>query len=103
MRVELRNEAVAVTSVHPIGTDTEFGDVSAGRSAGRRPRTTGEVRQSAQAVARAIVRGLERPRPEVWPFRPSRWAVSVGTLMPRVVDRVLGKRVLVDGTEETRR
>jgi uncharacterized protein len=103
MRVELRDRRIAVTSVHPIGTDTEFGDVSADRSEGRRPRTTGEVRQPAAAVARAIVRGIERPRPEVWPFRPSRWAVSVGTLMPRLVDRVLGKRMVVDETEETRR
>src|SRR4051812_21766173 len=39
MRVELRDRPIAVTSVHPIGTDTEFGDVSADRSEGRRPRT----------------------------------------------------------------
>src|SRR5690348_1235278 len=103
MRVELRDRQIAVTSVHPIGTDTEFGDVSAAQSQGRRPRTTGEIRQSSATAARAIVRGIERPRPEVWPHAPSRWAVSVGTLMPGVVDRVLGRRMVVEGAEETRR
>jgi short-subunit dehydrogenase len=102
MRVELRGKQIAVTSVHPIGTDTEFGDVSAAQSAGLRPRTTGEIRQSAATVARAILRGIERPRPEVWPHHPSRWAVSVGTLMPGVVDRVLGRRMVVGKGEETR-
>lgn len=102
MRVELRDKQVAVTSVHPIGTDTEFGDVSAGQSEGRRPRTSGEIRQSASTVARAIVRGIERPRPEVWPHRASRLAVSVGTLMPGLVDRVLGRRVVVEEGERGR-
>ena len=99
MRVELRDDRIAVTSVHPIGTETEFGDVSAGHSGGRRPTTSGEVRQSAETVAKSMVRAIERPRPEVWPFRPTRWAVALGTLMPSVVDRVLGKRVAVEEGE----
>ena len=73
MRVELRDKQVAVTSVHPIGTDTEFGDVSAGQSEGRRPRTSGEIRQSASTVARAIVRGIERPARKSGPTAPAAW------------------------------
>jgi NAD(P)-dependent dehydrogenase (short-subunit alcohol dehydrogenase family) len=96
MRVELRDERIAVTSVHPIGTETEFGD--AARAAGNHNlairRINGEVRQSAATVARRMVAAIERPRPEVWPFAPSRWALSVGTLMPGVVDRVMAKRVV---------
>jgi short-subunit dehydrogenase len=95
MRVELRGERIAVTSVHPVGTDTEFGDVSAAQSEGRRPETRGEVRQSADAVARAIVKGIERPRPEVWPLRPARWALGIAALFPGAADRVLAKRMLV--------
>ncbi len=102
MRIELRPEQIAVTSVHPIGTDTEFGDVSASLSAGRRPTTHSEIRQSARDVARAIVRGIERPRPEVWPFRPTRWGVGLATLLPSLADRVLAKRVIVDGAGEGR-
>jgi len=100
MRVELKGKRIAVTTVHPIGTDTEFGDVSGDLSDGRRPRVTGEIRQSAGRVAEAIARGIERPRPEVWPFRPSRWMLSLATLMPGVADRVLGKRVIVNNGAE---
>ena len=95
MRVELRGDRIAVTSVHPVGTDTEFGDVSAAQSGGRRPETRGEVRQSAHVVARAMVRGIERPRPEVWPLRPARWALGLAALLPRVADGVLAKRMIV--------
>lgn len=99
MRVELRDVGIAVTSVHPIGTDTEFSDVSASQSAGRRPVVSGEVRQSAADVAKAMAKAIERPRPEVWPFRPSRWALGAATLLPRLVDRLLAKRVIVDAEE----
>jgi short-subunit dehydrogenase len=95
MRVELRGERIAVTSVHPVGTDTEFGDVSATQSEGRRPETRGEIRQSAAAVARAIVKGIEKPRPEVWPLRPARWALGIAALFPRAADRALAKRMFV--------
>jgi short-subunit dehydrogenase len=99
MRVELRRERIAVTSVHPVGTDTEFGDVSAAQSGGRRPETRGEVRQSAQTVARAIVKGIERPTPEVWPLRPARWALCLAALLPRVADGLLARRMFVGKKE----
>src|SRR5688572_11395446 len=96
MRVELRNDRIAVTSVHPIGTETEFGDAArkiAGHSLGIQ-QIPGEYRQSAETVAKRMVKAIERPRPEVWPFAPSRWVVSVGTLVPGIVDRVMAKRVV---------
>ena len=46
----------------PVGTDTEFGDVSAAQSQGRRPRTAGEVRQSAEQVARGDAPGDRTPQ-----------------------------------------
>ena len=99
MRVELRPLGIAVTSVHPIGTDTEFGEAANARAGGGRvARIPGEVRQSAQQVARKIVRAIERPVPEVWPFAPSRWALVGAALAPRFVDRMLGKRVKVEGS-----
>jgi short-subunit dehydrogenase len=97
MRVELRPQRIAVTSVHPIGTDTEFGDAAAIRAGGGRiGRIPGEVRQSAGQVARKMVRAIERPVPEVWPFAPSRWALGLATLAPRLVDRVMARRVTVE-------
>lgn len=96
LRVELRNDRIAVSSVHPIGTDTEFGD-AARTAAGHNlaiKQTPGEHQQSAETVAARMLRAIENPRPEVWPFRPSRWAVSVATLMPGLADRVLAKRIV---------
>jgi short-subunit dehydrogenase len=93
MRIELRPRQIAVTTVHPAGTDTEFGDVSASQSQGKRPRhVPGEPRQSAHTVAIKMVKAIQRPRPEVWPMRPVRWAVSLATLFPSLADTVLGKR-----------
>jgi short-subunit dehydrogenase len=98
MRVELRPLKVAVTSVHPIGTDTEFGEAANARAGGGRvARIPGEVRQSARQVALKIVRAIEKPVPEVWPFAPSRWALAAAALAPRLADRVLVKRVKVEG------
>ena len=97
MRVELRPRRIAVTTVHPIGTDTEFGDAAERRAGGGRvARIPGEWRQTAQEVALAMVRAVERPRPEVWPARPTRWALGLATLAPRLVDRVMARRVVVE-------
>src|SRR5439155_22990866 len=93
MRIELRPRQIAVTTVHPAGTDTEFGDVSASQSQGKRPRhVPGEPRQSAHTVAVKMAKAIMRPRPEVWPMRPVRWAVSLATFFPSLADAVLGKR-----------
>jgi short-subunit dehydrogenase len=93
MRVELAPQQIAVSSVHPIGTETEFGTTSASRSGGKRPkRISGEVSQSAETVARKMVRAIEHPRPEVWPAAASRWALGFATLAPRLADRILSKR-----------
>jgi short-subunit dehydrogenase len=101
MRVELRPLRVAVTSVHPIGTDTEFGQAANDRAGGGRvARIPGEVRQSATQVARKIVRAIEKPVPEMWPFRPSRWALLAAAVAPGWVDRMLGKRVRVEGASD---
>ena len=93
---------IAVTTVHPIGTDTEFGEAANARAGGGRiARIPGEKRQSPAEVARSIVRAIERPVPEVWPFRPSRCALSLATLAPKWVDRMLARRVVVDPATPT--
>jgi short-subunit dehydrogenase len=98
LRVELRPEQIAVTSVHPIGTETEFGDAArkaAGHNLGIK-QIRGEYRQSAETVARKMVRGIEKPCPEVWPFGPSRYGVGIATMVPGFVDRVVSKRVVAE-------
>lgn len=96
LRVELRPRRIAVTSVHPIGTDTEFGDAAASRGGGRIARIPGEVRQTAAQVARKMARAIERPVPEVWPHAPSRWALGLASLVPGWVDRIMARRIVID-------
>jgi len=96
MRVELAPQRIAVTSVHPIMTKTEFGDVAEAAGDVRLPRTGPS--QTVEQVAAAIVKGIERPRPEVWPHRRSRWTLSLATLLPGLADEVLSRyRQRVEG------
>lgn len=83
LRVELRPAGIAVTSVHPIGTRTEFFDVAA---RGRAPVDNERFQQSAEHVARRMAAAIARPRPEVWPSRPSRWMATLATFFPGLAD-----------------
>jgi NADP-dependent 3-hydroxy acid dehydrogenase YdfG len=85
LRVELRGTGVAACSVHPVGTETEFGAVQARLSGDDAPRPWGP-QQSAVAVAAAIVRCAERPRPEVYPYWPSRGIVWLNAIAPGLAD-----------------
>ena len=90
LRVELRPSGIAVTSVHPVGTETDFFDTAA-RLAGTAvaPPGRGEVRQAPATVARAMVAAIARPRPEVWPLWYARLGTSFGTLVPGLTDWAL--------------
>jgi len=84
LRGELRAARIAVTSVHPIGTRTEFLDVAA---QGRAQVAADErFSQSAEHVARRMAAAIARPRPELWPSRPSRWLASLATFFPGLAD-----------------
>jgi short-subunit dehydrogenase len=94
LRVELCAARIAVTSVHPVQTRTEFGTVA--RSMGDVELPEAPVGQTVDVVVRKMIRAIERPRPEVWPSRASRWAFGLGTLMPGIIDHAVwsyGKRV----------
>lgn len=93
MRVELRLQRIAVTSVHPVGTDTEFFRAAIRLSARRPPKRNAiEISQTPEQVAEAMARGIERPRPEVWPSRPYRFLLSLATIAPGATDRVVNRR-----------
>jgi short-subunit dehydrogenase len=85
LRVELRGTGIAVCSVHPIGTATEFAEVAARESPGRSGGPLGP-QQSAEAVARAIVRCARKPKAEVYPYPLARLLVWANALSPRLVD-----------------
>jgi short-subunit dehydrogenase len=92
MRVELAPAGIHVSTVHPITTTTEFFDVSA-QVSDRTDHPTGlhhtprAFRQSPDRVARAVVRCLRRPRPEVWTSRMARIMAALRGVCPRLMDR----------------
>lgn len=90
LRLELRPDRIAVTSVHPVGTRTEF--FTAAARAGETPiNRTSSFDQTPEHVARRMRGAIVRPCPEVWPSRPSRWLTSLGTLMPRLADALVAR------------
>ena len=90
LRVELAGSGVSACSVHPIGTATEFAEVAARASPGRKGGALGP-QQTAEAVARAIVRCARRPRPEVYPYALSRPLVWLNAVFPGLVDRLAAR------------
>jgi len=87
MRAELADDGIDVTSVHPIGTKTQFGEVVDAKSPGDAssvPNTPGAMVQSADHVADTIVAALANPVPEVWPSVPTRLFLAAGTAWPRL-------------------
>jgi short-subunit dehydrogenase len=92
LRVELKPMRIAVTSVHPVGTETEFFKVAEQQGGLKMPPPgTGEIRQSAEVVARKMIAAIRKPRPEIWPLATSRYLLSLATLMPRMGDRIMSK------------
>ncbi|MCC7147196.1 MAG: SDR family NAD(P)-dependent oxidoreductase [Phycisphaeraceae bacterium] len=86
LRAELDAYPITVSTIYPIGTVTEFtkvvGEISHLPHA--RPNTPSRLAHSPEKVARAIVRCLRRPRPEVWPNRPVRFALAIAIAFPRL-------------------
>jgi NAD(P)-dependent dehydrogenase (short-subunit alcohol dehydrogenase family) len=91
LRVELKPARIAVTSVHPIGTATDFFTTAELRSGAKHSRSLAEPVQPADAVARAMARAIRHPRPEVWPFAPARFALAFSTLLPSFTDWLLSR------------
>lgn len=91
LRIELTGTGIFVSTVHPIGTDTEFSDVVTQRSgpAPRRARTPARFRQPATRVARAVVNCLRRPKGEVWTSLSTRMFFGVTTAFPTLADAIL--------------
>jgi short-subunit dehydrogenase len=80
LRGELADEGIAVTSVHPIGTRTQFFE-RAGMNQGGGG-TPESMHQSVEHVANRIVSAIRSPKAEVWPSRPARFALATATALP---------------------
>ncbi len=90
MRLELRPHNIEVASVHPIGTETEFSQASAERRGEQaKPRASNTPHmfmQTSERVARAVIRCLEHPKPEVWTSFTMRTLAGVFVMAPRLGD-----------------
>jgi short-subunit dehydrogenase len=90
LRSELMGDGLHVSVVYPVSTDTEFFDVMSHETGVRVERAFGP-RQSVEQVAAAIVRAIEHPVPEVYPYRKSRGLVWLNAFAPGLCDRFVKK------------
>lgn len=94
LRAELAGTGVQVSTVHPVGTETEFSEISRrhARPGGPTPpRTPRAFMQPAEKVADAVVRCLRRPRAEVWTSWPARATFALAGALPWMADLVLAR------------
>ncbi|MFG0326285.1 MAG: SDR family NAD(P)-dependent oxidoreductase [Phycisphaerales bacterium JB037] len=95
LRHELKNTGVHVSTVHPIGTKTEFFDELEKRTAGdpdaKDTTRDGPFMQTPERVARAIVRCLEKPRGEIWTSRSFRTLLGLGVIFPGFADWMVAR------------
>lgn len=93
MRLELADSGLHVSSIHPIGTRTEFFDKVGERSPNAKLalRTPASMMQTPERVANAILRCLHRPRGEVWTSLPMRTALGLAVIFPAIADRILSR------------
>jgi short-subunit dehydrogenase len=90
LRVELKPFQIAVTSVHPVLCETDF-FTTAGDLSGMSPMALAKgAMQTADVVARKMIRAIENPRRELWPKSMSRLSLLIATAIPGVVDKVMG-------------
>jgi len=95
LRAEFVGSPFMASIVYPVATETEFREAIA-RDFGQRTAGHGP-RQSADAVARAVVDCVRSPRPEVYPLRRAKLLAVLAVLAPGAADRLTkryGRRVL---------
>lgn len=95
MRHELASENIHVSSVHPIGTSTEFFEQMDSRVNGPTltARTGRRFVQPPERVARGIVACLRAPRGEVWTSLPVRFGLAAAVAFPGLADWAIGRKL----------
>ena len=92
--VELRRHNIRCSTVHPVGTKTEFFDGMKARQGSLTIAGSADAfMQTPEKVARAIVRCLRSPRPEVWTSPAARCVMIASGLFPRLTGFVMGKAI----------
>ena len=88
LRAEMAGTAIHVSVVYPVSTDTEFFEVMS-RETGTAVTRAHGPHQTVEAVADAIVRAIDRPVAEVYPYFNSRFLVVLNTFAPALTDRLV--------------
>lgn len=92
LRIELRPAEIAVTSVHPIDTETDFFSTAENVSARRlHPPGISPKRHTVDKVVRGMVKAIRKPKAEVWSSPPTRWGLALNAMFPTAGDGVLLK------------
>lgn len=102
LRAELARKGVYVSSVHPIGTSSEFfekaGVVQSDKqpskpgSGGGLPNTPALMAQTPEHVAEAILRCIRKPCAEVWPSKITRYGLALTTAFPGLAAWVMRRK-----------
>lgn len=87
LRAELLGTGIDVSVVIPVSTETEFQSVAA-RESGYTPGSAGP-RQTAEDVAEAVAEAIDRPVPEVYPYRKARLLAWLNAVAPGACDRLV--------------
>ncbi len=87
LRAEFADSGIHVSVVYPVSTDTEFKFAMA-RDFGHSVSGLGP-KQPVDEVARAVVRCVRRPAPEVYPHAWSRGLAIVNAVAPGFADRLV--------------
>lgn len=84
LRAEVAHEGITVSSVHPIGTRSEFFDRTRDAAGGAEVpfNTPPGLMQTPEHVANCIVAAIRRPRPEIWPHFWTRIGMAIVTAFP---------------------
>jgi NAD(P)-dependent dehydrogenase (short-subunit alcohol dehydrogenase family) len=85
LRAEFAGSPISISCVYPISTRTGFHEAMA-RDFGHAVSGLGP-KQSVDEVARAIVKCIRRPRPEVYPHAMSRGLAVMSVVAPGFTDR----------------
>lgn len=100
MRGELKKRNIHVSSVHPITTQTEFFEVAKRGSGVTVPaqsvpaHSPGMFVQTPERVAKAVVKCLRRPKPEVWTSFIVRFAAGLFTMSPGLAALALDRKAM---------
>ena len=96
MRIELKKDNVFVSTLHPIGTKTEFFIESAKRSSVKTSEFKKEIpswfMQPPEKVASAVVQCLKKPKAEVWTSSVLRLISTAFCASPRLAELIVSRK-----------